>query len=72
MSCRENDESGRSSSFSACAAAGVKVLNEPAMQDSLTKLGVEALPMTPAQMDDLVRRETAANMEVIKAAGIRQ
>jgi tripartite-type tricarboxylate transporter receptor subunit TctC len=48
------------------------VLNEPAMQDSLTKLGVEALPMTPAQMDDLVRRETAANMEVIEAAGIRQ
>jgi len=72
VSCRENDESGRSSSCSACAAAGVKVLNEPAMQDSLTKLGVEALPMTPAQMDDLVRRETAANMEVIEAAGIRQ
>ena len=42
------------------------------MQDSLTKLGVEALPMTPARMDDLVGRETAANMEVIKAAGIRQ
>jgi tripartite-type tricarboxylate transporter receptor subunit TctC len=53
-------------------AAGVKVLAEPAMQDDLAKLGVEALPMTPAEMDDLVRRETAANMEVIKAAGIKQ
>ena len=53
-------------------AAGVKVLTEPAMQDSLKKLGVEALPMTPAEMDDLVKRETAANMEVIKAAGIKQ
>jgi len=53
-------------------AAGVKVLAEPAMQDSLKKLGVEALPMTPAEMDDLVKRETAANMEVIKAAGIKQ
>jgi tripartite-type tricarboxylate transporter receptor subunit TctC len=53
-------------------AAGVKVLAEPAMQDNLAKLGVEALPMTPAEMDDLVRRETAANMEVIKAAGIKQ
>ena len=53
-------------------AAGVKVLTEPAMQDSLKKLGVEALPMTPAEMDDLVVHETAANMEVIKAAGIKQ
>ena len=53
-------------------AAGVKVLTEPAMQDSLKKLGVEALPMTPSEMDDLVKRETAANLELIKAAGIRQ
>jgi len=53
-------------------AAGIKVLNDPAMQDSLKKLGVEARPMTPKQMDDLVMRETAANMEVIKAAGIKQ
>jgi tripartite-type tricarboxylate transporter receptor subunit TctC len=53
-------------------AAGVRVLNDPAMQASLKKLGVDPLPMTPAQMDDLVKRETAANMEVIKAAGIRQ
>src|SRR6266404_3765487 len=53
-------------------AAGVKVLTESAMQDSLKKFGVEALPMKPAEMDDLVMRETAANMEVIKAAGIKQ
>jgi tripartite-type tricarboxylate transporter receptor subunit TctC len=53
-------------------AAGAKVLAEPAMQENLTKLGVEALPMSPAEMDDLVKRETAANMEVIKAAGIKQ
>jgi tripartite-type tricarboxylate transporter receptor subunit TctC len=53
-------------------AAGLRVLNDPAMQASLKKLGVEPLPMTPAQMDDLVKRETAANMEVIKAAGIKQ
>jgi hypothetical protein len=30
------------------------------------------VPMNPAEMDDLVVRETAANMEVIKAAGIKQ
>jgi tripartite-type tricarboxylate transporter receptor subunit TctC len=53
-------------------AAGVKVLTEPAMQDSLKKLGIEALPMPPAEMDDLVIRETAANLEVIRAAGIKQ
>jgi tripartite-type tricarboxylate transporter receptor subunit TctC len=51
--------------------AGMKVLNDPAMQDSLNKLGVEPLPMTPEQMDDLVVRETAANRAVIKAAGIK-
>jgi tripartite-type tricarboxylate transporter receptor subunit TctC len=53
-------------------AAGQKVLAEPSMQDSLKKLGIEALPMTPKAIDDLVMRETAANMEVIKAAGIKQ
>jgi tripartite-type tricarboxylate transporter receptor subunit TctC len=53
-------------------AAGVKVLAEPAMQASLKQLGVEATPMTPAEIDDLVKRETAANQELIKAAGIKQ
>ncbi|WP_213772054.1 tripartite tricarboxylate transporter substrate binding protein [Bradyrhizobium sp. dw_78] len=52
--------------------AGVKVLSEPAMQASLKQLGVEVLPMSPEEIDDLVKRETAANMEVIKAAGIKQ
>jgi tripartite-type tricarboxylate transporter receptor subunit TctC len=53
-------------------AAGVKVLAESAMQDSLKQLGVEPSPMTPVEIDDLVKRETAANLEVIKAAGIKQ
>jgi tripartite-type tricarboxylate transporter receptor subunit TctC len=53
-------------------AAGVKVLADPAMQESLKKLGVEALPMSPTEMDDLVVRDTAANTDVIKAAGIKQ
>src|SRR3981081_4301813 len=52
-------------------AAGIKVLSEPAMQDNLKKLGVEALPMTPAEMDEFVVRETAANLRGIKAAGIQ-
>lgn len=53
-------------------AAGVKVLSDPAMQASLSKLGVEPMPMTAQQMDELVKRETAANLELIKAAGIKQ
>jgi tripartite-type tricarboxylate transporter receptor subunit TctC len=52
-------------------AAGMKVLNSPEMRHSLQQLGVEALPMTPKEMDDLVVRETAANFQVIKAAGIK-
>jgi hypothetical protein len=34
-------------------------------------LGVEPLPMTPRAMDELLKRETAANLEVIRAAGIQ-
>jgi tripartite-type tricarboxylate transporter receptor subunit TctC len=52
--------------------AGIKVLNDPAMQDSLKKLGVEPMPMTPSQMDALVEHETQVNLAVIKAAGIKQ
>ena len=52
-------------------AAGTKVLADPAMLASLKQLGVEPMPMTPAEMDDLVKRETAANLELIKAAGIK-
>ena len=53
-------------------AAGEKVLTDPATQASLKKLGVEPMPMTPTEMDDLVKRETAANLDLIKAAGIKQ
>jgi tripartite-type tricarboxylate transporter receptor subunit TctC len=48
------------------------VLNDPAMLDNLKKLGVEGMPMTPAQMDEFIKHETASNLEVIKAAGIKQ
>jgi tripartite-type tricarboxylate transporter receptor subunit TctC len=42
-------------------AAGQKVLTDPATQDNLKKLGIEPMPMTPAEMDDFVKHETAAN-----------
>jgi tripartite-type tricarboxylate transporter receptor subunit TctC len=53
-------------------AAGTRVLNDPATQDNLKKLGVVPSPMSPAEIDDLVKRETASNRDVIKAAGIQQ
>jgi tripartite-type tricarboxylate transporter receptor subunit TctC len=52
--------------------AGMKLLAEPAMQDSLKQLGVAPWPMTAAGIDDLVKRETADNLGLIKAAGIKQ
>ncbi len=53
-------------------AAGVKVLADPAMQASLKQLGVETVAMAPSEIDDLVKQETAANIALIKAAGITQ
>jgi tripartite-type tricarboxylate transporter receptor subunit TctC len=53
-------------------AAGDKVLNDPATVANLKKLGIEPMPLRPAEMDDLVKRETAANIELVKAAGIKQ
>jgi tripartite-type tricarboxylate transporter receptor subunit TctC len=53
-------------------AAGLKVLADPAMQASLKNLGVEPAPMTPSQMDALLVQETADNIALIKAAGIKQ
>ena len=52
-------------------AAGGKVLTDPAMQASLKKLGVEPMPLSPKEIDELVVREMAANFELIKAAGIK-
>lgn len=51
--------------------AGIKLLAEPSMQESLAKLGIEPLPMTPVEMDAFVAREVAENLDVIRAAGIK-
>jgi tripartite-type tricarboxylate transporter receptor subunit TctC len=53
-------------------AAGVKVLSDPATQENLKKLGIEAMPMSPAGMDGLIKHDTASNLGVIRAAGIQQ
>jgi tripartite-type tricarboxylate transporter receptor subunit TctC len=53
------------------ADAGARVLAAPDMQARLKQLGVEPWPMTPEAMDDLIKRETAANAELVKLAGIK-
>jgi tripartite-type tricarboxylate transporter receptor subunit TctC len=53
-------------------AAGMKVLGEPATLASLKTFGIDPMPLTPGEMDDLIMRETAANLELIRAAGIKQ
>ncbi|WP_441231472.1 Bug family tripartite tricarboxylate transporter substrate binding protein [Tardiphaga sp. 215_C5_N2_1] len=46
--------------------AGLKVLAKPEMQAALTKIGVEPMPMEPKAMDDLVAKEVAANIALLK------
>lgn len=52
-------------------AAGTKVLGDPATQAGLKKIGIEPMAMTPAEMDDLVKRELASNLELVKLANIK-
>ncbi len=49
----------------------MKGRNDPATQASLKKLGIEPMPLSPKEMDELVVREVATNFELIKAAGIK-
>ncbi len=41
------------------------------MQESLRKLGIEPVAMTPTEMDAFLVRETAESLDVVKAAGIQ-
>lgn len=48
-----------------------KALREPSVQERLKKLGVQPMPMTPAQFNAFVRKELKQNAELVKAAGIK-
>ncbi|QDM18795.1 tripartite tricarboxylate transporter substrate binding protein [Tardiphaga sp. vice352] len=50
-------------------ASGTKVLNTAEMQASLKKLGVEPMPMQPAELDALLVKEIAANKLLLKGEG---
>src|SRR5262249_39790622 len=52
-------------------ATGTKVLAAPAMRQKLKQLAGGPMPLTPAEMDEFVANEIAANGRLIKAAGIQ-
>ena len=52
-------------------ATGTKVLNTAEMQASLKKLGVEPMPMKPAELDALLVKEIAANKVLLKGEGAK-
>ncbi|MEP6658263.1 MAG: tripartite tricarboxylate transporter substrate binding protein [Betaproteobacteria bacterium] len=48
-----------------------RALQEPSLQNKLTALGVEPLPMTPAAFDAFVKREIVVNGALVKAIGLK-
>jgi tripartite-type tricarboxylate transporter receptor subunit TctC len=48
-----------------------KALHDPGVQEKLSNLGVQPMPMTPAQFDAYVRKELEQNAVLVKAVGIK-
>jgi tripartite-type tricarboxylate transporter receptor subunit TctC len=48
-----------------------KAQRDPDVKEKLAKLGVQPMPMTPAQFDEYVRKELEQNAVLVKAAGIK-
>jgi tripartite-type tricarboxylate transporter receptor subunit TctC len=51
--------------------ATAKALQSPKVQEKLATIGVDPMPMRPAEFDALVRKEIELNAALIKAAGIK-
>ena len=52
-------------------AETTKVLVLPDVQQKLKVQGVEPAPMTPSEMDAMIRREIALNLKIAKEAGLK-
>jgi len=52
-------------------AETTKVLALPDVQQKLKVQGVEPAPMTPSEMDAMIRREIALNLKIAKEAGLK-
>jgi tripartite-type tricarboxylate transporter receptor subunit TctC len=48
-----------------------KILEQPAVKEKLGPQGVEPLPLSPAEFDEMMRREIASNLALAKAAGLK-
>jgi tripartite-type tricarboxylate transporter receptor subunit TctC len=51
--------------------AGTRALATPAMREKFRQLAVDPMPMSPAELDQFLAKEIAANGRVIQAAGIK-
>jgi tripartite-type tricarboxylate transporter receptor subunit TctC len=47
-----------------------KALALPAVQDKFKPQGIEPMPLTSAEFDALIKKEIAANIALVKAAGL--
>jgi tripartite-type tricarboxylate transporter receptor subunit TctC len=48
-----------------------KALATPAVQEKFKPQGIEPMPLSPAEFDALIKKEIAANIELVKAAGLK-
>ncbi len=49
----------------------MKAIKTPAVAERLGKQGLEPMPLTPAEFDALIAKEIAANIAIVKAAGLK-
>ena len=61
----------RPRSSSACARETAAALQNPNVQAKFKPQGIEPMPLTPAEFDALIKKEVAANIELVKAAGLK-
>ena len=52
-------------------AETTKALALPEVQQKLTVQGVEPAPLSPGEMDAMIRREIALNLKIAKEAGLK-
>jgi len=48
-----------------------KVLALPAVQQKFAPQAIEAMPLTPAEFDALIKKEVESNLAIVKAAGLK-
>jgi tripartite-type tricarboxylate transporter receptor subunit TctC len=48
-----------------------KALALPDVQNKLAVQGVEPSPLSPTEMDEMIKREIALNLKIAKAAGLK-